>query len=84
MQKLPKNATGVLSNETKYKPPESWQKMFDDLGSSDENVLAALVDECESTLSRLKNIPESTIQEIKRLKERLEDRLEERWANYRL
>jgi len=73
LHSLARNATGVLSNETKYKPPESWQKMFDDLGSSYENVLAALVDECESTLSRLKNIPESTIQEIKRLKERLED-----------
>ena len=73
LHSLARNATGVLSDEIKYKPPESWQKMFDDLGSSDENVLAALVDECESTLSQLKNIPENTIQEIKRLKERLED-----------
>jgi len=37
-------ATGVMSETLKYKPPEEWQKKFDKLGTSDENVLTVLLE----------------------------------------
>ena len=66
-----RKATGILSNDVKYKPPEEWQKKFDNLGSSDENVLSALLDECEGELKHVKKIPDKTIQDIEQLKEKL-------------
>jgi len=66
-----RKATGILSNDVKYKPPEEWQKKFDNLGSSDENVLSALLDECDGELKHVKKIPDKTIQDIEQLKEKL-------------
>jgi hypothetical protein len=37
-------ATGVMSDSLKYKPPEEWQRKFDKLGSNDENVLGVLLE----------------------------------------
>merc|ERR1712059_17173 len=66
-----RKATGVLSDDCKFKPPEAWQKRFDDLGSSDENVLAALLDETESELRHIKVIPEKVIQDITAVTEKV-------------
>ena len=73
-----RKATGILSNDVKYKPPEVWQKRFDKLGSSDENVLAALLDECESELEHTKKIPDKTVVDIEALKEKLVQAREEK------
>ena len=84
-----KNATGILSNDVKYKPPEEWQQKFDALGSTDEAVLGAFLDECDSDLKHLKVIPEQTIADIEALKEKLgvareeKDTLERTIANKR-
>ena len=84
-----KNATGILSNDIKYKPPEEWQQKFDALGSTDEAVLGAFLDECDSDLKHLKVIPEQTIADIEALKEKLgaareeKDTLERTIANKR-
>merc|ERR1719342_1320262 len=66
-----RKATGILSNDVKYKPPEEWQKRFDSLGSTDENVLAALLDECVNELKHIKKIPDKTIEDIEANKEKL-------------
>jgi len=66
-----RKATGVLSDDCKFKPPEEWQRKFDELGSSDENVLAALLDETESELRHVKVIPEKVIADITAITERL-------------
>ena len=66
-----RNATGILSNEVKYKPPEEWQAKFDALGSTEEAVLGTFLDECNSELKHLKVIPEQTIADIEALKEKL-------------
>merc|ERR1712142_1088920 len=55
-----RKATGILSNDVKYKPPEEWQRKFDNLGSSDENVLSALLDECVGELKHVRKIPDKT------------------------
>ena len=87
--RIAKDATGLLSNETKYKPPEEWQQKFDTLGSTDEAVLGAFLDECDSDLRHLKRIPEQTIADIEALKEKLgaareeKDALERTIANKR-
>merc|ERR1712096_474285 len=73
-----RKATGILSNDVKYKPPEVWQKRFDQLGSSDENVLAAFLDECESELKHTKKIPDKTIVDIEAMKEKLAQAREEK------
>eukprot|EP00090_Calanus_glacialis_P046443 TRINITY_DN9124_c0_g1_i1.p1 TRINITY_DN9124_c0_g1~~TRINITY_DN9124_c0_g1_i1.p1 ORF type:complete len:1049 (-),score=416.15 TRINITY_DN9124_c0_g1_i1:332-3478(-) len=73
-----RKATGILSDDVKYKPPEEWQKKFDKLGSSDENVLAALLDECESELKHTKKIPDKTIEDIEAMKEKLTQAREEK------
>ena len=73
-----RKATGILSDDVKYKPPEDWQKRFDKLGSSDENVLAALLDECESELKHTKKIPDKTIVDIEAMKEKLAQAREEK------
>ena len=84
-----KDATGILSNDIKYKPPEEWQQKFDSLGSTDEAVLGAFLDECDSDLRHLKRIPEQTIADIEALKEKLgvareeKDALERAIANKR-
>ena len=67
-----RKATGVLSEEVKYKPPEDWQRKFDDLNTNDEAVLSAYLDECDSELKHLKKIPDQTIADIETLKEKLE------------
>ena len=87
--RIAKDATGILSNDIKYKPPEEWQQKFDTLGSTDEAVLGAFVDECDSDLRHLKRIPEQTIADIEALKEKLgvareeKDALERTIANKR-
>jgi len=73
-----RKATGILSEDVKYKPPEEWQKRFDKLGSNDENVLAALLDECESELKHTKKIPDKTIMDIEAMKEKLTKAREEK------
>jgi len=73
-----RKATGILSDEVKYKPPEEWQKKFDKLGSSDENVLAAFLDECENDLKHIKKIPDKTIVDIEAMKEKLAQAREEK------
>ena len=84
-----REATGLLSNEVKYKPPEEWQLKFDALGSTDEAVLGAFLDECDSDLRHLKVIPEQTIADIEALKAKLgvareeKDVLEKNIANKR-
>ena len=40
----------MLSEDVKYKPPQRWQEKFNKLGSIDENVLGALLDDVESEL----------------------------------
>ena len=82
-----RKATGILSNDVKYKPPEDWQKKFDNLGSNDENVLSALLDECVGELKHVRKIPDKTIQNIEELKQKLilakeeKDHLESEMAN---
>ena len=66
-----RKATGILSEDVKYKPPEEWQKKFDELGSTDEAVLGAYLDEFDSELKHMKKIPEQTIADIETLKEKL-------------
>ena len=66
-----RKATGILSDDIKYKPPEDWQRKFDELGSSDEAVLGAYLDECISELKHMKKIPDQTIADIETLKEKL-------------
>jgi len=73
-----RKATGILSNDVKYKPPEEWQEKFDNLGSNDENVLSALLDECETELKHVKKVPDKTIQEIESMKEKLAKAREEK------
>ena len=73
-----RKATGILSDDIKYKPPEEWQTRFDKLGSNDENVLAALLDECESELKHIKKIPDKTILDIEAMKEKLVQAREEK------
>ena len=36
--------TGVLSDTLKYKPPEEWQRKFDQLESTDENALSVYLE----------------------------------------
>jgi len=82
-----RKATGILSNDVKYKPPEEWQRKFDNLGSSDENVLSALLDECVGELKHVRKIPDKTIQDIEELKQKLimakeeKDHMESEMAN---
>ena len=66
-----KSATGVLSNDIKYKPPEVWQAKFDALGTSDVNVLAAFLDECDSELKYLKKIDDKTVSNIEEISAKL-------------
>jgi len=73
-----RKATGILSDDVKYKPPEEWQRRFDMLGSSDENVLAALLDECDSELKHTKKIPDKTIEDIEAMKTKLAQAREEK------
>jgi hypothetical protein len=54
-----RKATGVLSDAVKYKPPQAWQEKFDALETSDENILAATLEECDSELKYLKKIDEA-------------------------
>jgi len=75
-----RKATGVLSDDCKFKPPEEWQRKFDELASSDENVLAALLDETESELRHVKVIPEKVIADITQITERLVSARSEREA----
>ena len=67
-----RKATGILSEEVKYKPPEAWQAKFDALGTSDINVLEAMRDEQEAELQHIKNIPEKVIEDIETLARKLE------------
>merc|ERR1712098_708357 len=73
-----RKATGVLSEDVKYKPPQEWQEKFDDLKTNDEAVLSAYLDECDSELKHLKKIPDQTIADIETLKEKLEVAREEK------
>jgi len=73
-----RKATGILSDDVKYKPPEEWQKKFDKLGHTDENVLGALLDETESELKHTKKIPDKTIVDIEAMKEKLTQAREEK------
>ena len=78
-----RKATGILSDDIKYKPPEEWQTRFDKLGSNDENVLAALLDECESELKlnrryqEKKQSMDTLTEEIAQLREDREAALKE-------
>ena len=72
-----------MSDDIKYKPPEEWQTRFDKLGSNDENVLAALLDECESELKLNRSYQEkkqsmdTLTEEIAQLREEREAALKE-------
>ena len=82
-----RRATGILSNEVKYKPPEEWQRKFDLLGTNDINVLGAMLDEQDNELKHLKHIPEKVMEDIEALGRKLEaakkevDTLEEEMKN---
>ena len=82
-----RRATGILSNEVKYKPPEEWQRKFDLLGTNDINVLGAMLDEQGNELKHLKHIPEKVMEDIEALGRKLEaakkevDTLEEEMKN---
>lgn len=67
-----RKATGILSEQVKYKPADIWSKRFELLGSSDENVLAALLDDCESELKHQKQIPDKIIDDIQHNQEKLD------------
>merc|ERR1719266_1472994 len=82
-----RKATGILSNDVKYKPPEEWQAKFDLLGSNDINVLGAMLDDQDNELNLLKHIPEKVMEDIEALGRKLEaakkevDALEEKIKN---
>jgi len=82
-----RKATGILSNDVKYKPPEEWQAKFDLLGSNDINVLGAMLDDQDNELNLLKHIPEKVMEDIEALGRKLEaakkevDALEEEIKN---
>ena len=65
-----RKATGVLSDAVKYKPPQDWQEKFDALETSDENILAATLEECDSELKYLKKIDEATVKNIEQITEK--------------
>ena len=73
-----RKATGVLSDEVKYKPPEVWQRKFDALDTTEENVLLALLDECDTDLKHMKTISDQTIADIEALKEKIKVAREEK------
>ena len=81
--------TGVLSNDVKYKPSREWQDKFDELGTSDENALAAFLEECDSDLSYLKKIDDKTITSIEEIRNKVAkaqnevESLESEMANYK-
>ena len=81
--------TGVLSNDVKYKPPREWQDKFDELGTSDENALAAFLEECDSDLSYLKKIDDKTVTSIEEIRIKVSkaqnevESLESEMANYK-
>ena len=66
-----RKATGVLSDDIKYKPPVAWQEKFDALETSDENVLAATLEECDSELKYLKKIDDATVNNIEQITEKV-------------
>lgn len=59
-----RKATGILSEQVKYKPTEIWSRRFEMLGSNDENVLGALLDDCDTELKHTKQIPEKIMEDI--------------------
>ena len=62
-----RRATGVFSDSVKYKPPKDWQDKFDALETSDENVLAATLEEYDSELKYLKKIDDATVANIEEI-----------------
>ena len=73
-----RKATGILSDEVKYKPPEAWQARFDLLGSTDINVLGAMLEEQDTELRHISVIPEKVIEDIEALARRVEAARKER------
>jgi hypothetical protein len=73
-----RKATGILSDEVKYKPPEAWQAKFDLLGSSDINVLGAMLEEQDGELSHIRSIPDKVIEDIEALVKKLEQARKEK------
>jgi len=67
-----RKATGILSEQVKYKPAEIWSKRFEMLGSNDENVLGALLDDCETELKHTKPLNPQTLEDIKKNQEKLD------------
>ena len=72
-----RRATGVLSDDNKTKPPLEWQKKFEVLGTSDENVLAATLEECDSDLKYLKKIDDTTVTNIEQITKKVNAAQEE-------
>ena len=66
-----RKATGVHSDAIKYKAPEEWQARFEALGTSDENMLVALLEECDSELKYLKKIDDTTVSNIEQITEKV-------------